>query len=750
MQGNPFDEPTLPGQGGRFAAGMKILGGRFVLERQLGRGGMGEVWLARDAELGDHRALKFLPGEVAHDPKALSQLRREAAAGQRLSHPRIVKTHDLHVDGGHAAVAMEYVEGKTLNELQAEIEKGYFEVAEIAGWIKDVCEALAYAHGEAKVVHRDLKPPNIIIEKATGRAKVLDFGISRRISEAHTQITGKDSSGTMAYSSPQQMDGDKGVPSDDLYALGATLYELLTGSPPFFRGDLRKQILEKVPPSMTERRAELAEEGMILEGGQPIPSNWEQGVADCLSKEPNKRPPDAMALWQGLSREKTREEEAGSRREELERQRLVLEQQIEADKRAREEADARKSEASRRRVGDNASPAQEAAAERAAVMPVASPRKNATLLPLTIGACVLMGLVAWGVVSSNKPAATRTVTVTDDAAIQRERDKAEAAAALARDAEQRADKAEQERQALKEQAREKELADAKAAADARAAAASAEAARAKQAEQQRLADLADAKAVNGFTASKETPFVNSLGMKFVPVVITGGPTSGKKVLFSIWETRVKDYEVYAAANSRVDMSWKSPGFTQADEHPVTCVSWEDAVAFCAWLTKKERASGKIGPDDTYRLPTDAEWSYAVGIGEKEDASKTPKEKARKIADVYPWGTSWPPPKGVGNFCGQETKGKSGSMIDGYEDGYMTTAPVGSFDKNDRGLYDLSGNVWEWCDDCYAGKSGSPVLRGGSWSDSGPRYLLSSDRGYLGPGSRDVDYGFRCVLVVSAR
>ena len=84
MKANPFDQPTLMGSGARYQEGMRILGGRFVLERQLGRGGMGEVWLARDAELGDRRALKFLPNEVAHDPKALSQLRREAAAGQRL------------------------------------------------------------------------------------------------------------------------------------------------------------------------------------------------------------------------------------------------------------------------------------------------------------------------------------------------------------------------------------------------------------------------------------------------------------------------------------------------------------------------------------------------------------------------------------------------------------------------------------------------------------------------------------------
>ena len=266
-------------------------------------------------------------------------------------------------------------------------------------------------------------------------------------------------------------------------------------------------------------------------------------------------------------------------------------------------------------------------------------------------------------------------------------------------------------------------------------------------------------AANGIKATKDQPFVNSIGMKFVPVEITGGPTSGQKVLFSIWETRRQDYAAYAAAESGVDTSWKNV-ITQGqpvghrDDHPVVCVSWEDAGKFCAWLTEKERASGKIGQQDTYRLPTDHEWSCAVGIGDREDASKTPKEKGMKIADVYPWNGgkgTWPPPKGAGNYSGQETKGKLSTMIDGYNDGYMTTAPVGSFEANGNGLYDLGGNVWEWCASSYDGSSdsGTPwMLRGGSWDVSGRDLLSSSFRYDGGPGTRFFfSLGFRCVLVV---
>ena len=271
-----------------------------------------------------------------------------------------------------------------------------------------------------------------------------------------------------------------------------------------------------------------------------------------------------------------------------------------------------------------------------------------------------------------------------------------------------------------------------------------------------VADQAKAKAAKVIKATKDQPFVNSLGMKFVPVEITGGPTSGQNVLFSVWETRRQDYAAYAAAESGVDTSWKDEimqdqPVVHRDDHPVVCVSWEDAGKFCAWLTEKERTSGKIGKQDTYRLPTDHEWSCAVGIGDREDASKTPEVKSMKIADVYPWNGgkgTWPPPKGAGNYNGQETQGKFGNMFDGYDDGNMTTAPVGSFEVNGKGLYDLGGNVWEWCGDYYDGKSGSRLLRGGCWFIAVRDYLLSSLRCDSDPGKRFNFYGFRCVLVVS--
>jgi len=222
-------------------------------------------------------------------------------------------------------------------------------------------------------------------------------------------------------------------------------------------------------------------------------------------------------------------------------------------------------------------------------------------------------------------------------------------------------------------------------------------------------------------------FVNTLGMPFVPV-------PGTEVQFCIWETRVKDYATYAAANAGVDARWKKPGFKQEDTHPVVNVNWDDANAFCAWLTKKELAEGKIKAGQKYRLPTDAEWSVSVGLGQEK--GNTPKAKSRGIKDVYPWGKEWPPPKEAGNYT-------KSLKVDKFD----YTSSVGSFAVNKLGLHDMGGNVWEWCEDWYdpAAKT-LRVLRGASWGSGVPDRLLSSFRIISTPGGRDVGVGFRCVLV----
>jgi len=237
-------------------------------------------------------------------------------------------------------------------------------------------------------------------------------------------------------------------------------------------------------------------------------------------------------------------------------------------------------------------------------------------------------------------------------------------------------------------------------------------------------------------ATNENPFVNSLGMQFVPV-------PGTAVFFSVWDTRVQDYQRFVDKTAR---KWQKPSFKQGATHPAVDVSWDDAQAFCKWLTEKERKSRTITNTQEYRLPTDHEWSCAVGIGDRESEDQTPAEKNLKVKDVYPWGQSWPPPNNAGNYCGAENGGPSATYIDGFNDGYKYTSPVGSFPTNRWGLCDMGGNVWQWCDDCY-GDARTRVLRGGSWGNYEPEKMLSSCRDDMAPGYRSDYIGFRCVLFV---
>jgi sugar lactone lactonase YvrE len=222
--------------------------------------------------------------------------------------------------------------------------------------------------------------------------------------------------------------------------------------------------------------------------------------------------------------------------------------------------------------------------------------------------------------------------------------------------------------------------------------------------------------------TREHPYVNSLGMKFVPV-------PGTKVLFSIWETRVKDYKVFAEATKR---EWPKPTFEQNEEHPAVNVSWEDATAFCEWLTEKEQKAGMITASQRYRLPTDLEWSAAVGL-EKEEG-ETPQARNEAVKGVYPWGTQWPPPLGAGNY---DTSLKA--------DNFEWTSPVGSFEANRYGIYDLGGNAWEWCQDRFDGEKKDRVFRGASWGFDLPDALFSSCRVSAAPEGHFDTVGFRCVL-----
>src|SRR6266699_1896628 len=267
---------------------------RYTLIKILGRGGMGIVWLARDEELERDVALKFLPELMVQDHAVFDQLRRETKRCLELTHPHIVRIHDFVHDERSGCISMEYIDGETLSNLRAEKERTVFEPDEIATWISQLCDALDYAHTRANIIHCDLKPANLMVNQG-GDLKVSDFGIARSLGDSVSRLTLEQGrSGTLIYKSPPQLNGERCTLLDDIYSLGASIYELLTSKPPFYSGNVDRQIRERVAPSMTERRKELDIEPAF------VPSVWEDAVAACLAKDPSRRPQSAVDVAQRL------------------------------------------------------------------------------------------------------------------------------------------------------------------------------------------------------------------------------------------------------------------------------------------------------------------------------------------------------------------------------------------------------------------------------------------------------------------
>lgn len=277
-----------------FTAGQKILN-RYTFVRILGRGGMGVVWLARDDELEREVALKFLPELVVHDRAVLDELKSETRRSLALTHHNIVRIYDFAQGDDCACISMEYVDGATLSSLRVDRPDKVFEVEELGPLLQQVCDALQYAHSQARIVHRDLKPSNLMVN-TRGDVKVADFGIARSLTDSVSMLTmARGTSGTLVYMSPQQLDGEHASELDDIYSLGATIYELLTGKPPFYSGQIDRLVREKIPPTMAKRRGDL-----VVTSTTVIPQHWEETIAACLAKDPAARPQSALELKERL------------------------------------------------------------------------------------------------------------------------------------------------------------------------------------------------------------------------------------------------------------------------------------------------------------------------------------------------------------------------------------------------------------------------------------------------------------------
>ena len=272
--------------------------GRYLLKKILGQGGMGVVWLAHDKLLRELVALKFLPPQISFDPAALGGLRRETLRTRKLSHPHILRIHDLNdVPDELTFISMEYVDGPNLHSLRANRSSRVLTWKFVAPLARQLCQALDYAHGE-RIIHRDLKPANLMLD-SSGRLKLADFGLARVFTDSLSRLSGQShTSGTIGYMSPQQADGKRPQVTDDLYSFGVTLYELLTSTPPFYSGDVSYQVHHLKPDPMSQRLDE-------LELNNEIPPEVSAMVMACLAKEPEQRPQSAQVILEWLESAET-------------------------------------------------------------------------------------------------------------------------------------------------------------------------------------------------------------------------------------------------------------------------------------------------------------------------------------------------------------------------------------------------------------------------------------------------------------
>lgn len=253
----------------------EALAGRYSLERELGRGGMGVVYLAREVRLDRPVALKLLPATFAAQRSLRERFLREARTAARLSHPHIVPIHAVDEVGDFVFMVMAYVEGTTLE--QRIRDRGPLPSTDAARILREVAWALAYAHAQG-VVHRDIKPANILLEAGSGRALVTDFGIAL-VSDAPSLTSGAEVIGTAEYMSPEQASGEPVDGRSDLYALGVVGYYMLSGSVPFagptVAATLAKQITQVAPP--------------LSSVAPEVPLPLAHAIDRCLAKEPGAR-----------------------------------------------------------------------------------------------------------------------------------------------------------------------------------------------------------------------------------------------------------------------------------------------------------------------------------------------------------------------------------------------------------------------------------------------------------------------------
>jgi eukaryotic-like serine/threonine-protein kinase len=691
--------------------------GRYELLDKLGEGGMGAVFKARDLDLDKIVAVKLLTARLTGDAVAVQRFRREMKAVGRLEHPNLVRALDAGQENGTHYLVVEYFEGVDLAAWSR--QHGPAPTHQACEIVRQATVGLDAMH-RAGVVHRDIKPSNLMLT-ADGTVKILDLGLARLHGDsgpgAELTETGQ-TMGTADYIAPEQVLGARDVDiRADIYSLGCTFYKLLTGQAPFSGpgySNVGAKLVAHVHdpiPAVTILRPDL-------------PSAVVAVLSRMTAKSPQDRYPTPADLLAALDRPLAEPHQPQPTKSKEKRGHPFW-QQI---------------------------------------------RWTRSRMAIALGGLLLILLGVWVIVRDKDRRELARVHVPEGGSVETAKEDNE------------------KRLPAFSEPPKPELA--------------ASVPIAQPLPPRNLTpdssppdiapfDAVQARAYQHAWAEHlgvQVEIENSIGMKFVLIppgeFVMGSTVAAQQIGRRFLEGRLEQYEaeqpphrvrltrafflgthevtvadfrrfVTATGHQtraekegkawgyKKDLTWshvpgrnwRNPGFDQQDTHPVTCVTWDDAMAFCQWLSREDRRA--------YGLPTEAEWEYACRAG---------------THTVFFWGDD--PDSSEGYLNGADETGTPDERSWPYKfhfmDGYAATSPVGRFKPNAFGLYDMLGNVWEWCADWYGSgyyhdspmedptgpaAGSNRVGRGGGWS-YGAWFCRSACRGRALPGSPDNHLGFR--------
>ncbi|HEY1150038.1 MAG TPA: SUMF1/EgtB/PvdO family nonheme iron enzyme [Pseudoduganella sp.] len=686
---------------------------RYRLERLIGMGGMGQVWQATDlathAELGHSElvALKILPPQLTQSPAHAKLLIEEATQARRLAHDNIVRVYEWAQDPATFSyfIIMECLEGQDLDAWLAEHGKATPE--QVEQMLRPVAHALQYAWDKHRLVHRDLKPGNVFLT-SEGEIKLLDFGIASRARNTGSTLgLETPNAGTAGYRAPEA-GTHQGAPRPqlDVYAVAVMIYQLLEGAMPF--GEQRAQGVQPARPSaLNDAQWAVLQRGFALDAGERPPSV--EALLDALRSASG---PSKEELAARAAEEKAR----AAREQELARE-AELQRKAETERQRQDEVQRQLALAEQRKQQ-----AQAAAVEKAKQEQLRRELEKQRKIEAEEAARARKENLRQQLIARREADAQKARQAEEERQRKLAQLKAEAAYRL-----------EQDRHRKEEAARK--------AAELAALAAS---------------PVPDANGVlrdrfldgtgkgpdlvlipTGRFQMGSTEYEHSIALK-----AGSQPSQLAKELPAHWvgiersfalgrfPVTVREWRQFVHATgweSKLDVSWADPGFKQTDDHPVVCVSWDDAQLYVQWLSEK---TGQL-----YRLPSEAEWEYACRAG-----THTAFSFGDEISTEH------------ANYDGHFTynHGARGESRGG-------TTAVNTFQPNPWGLFDMHGNVWEWVQDVVhenyvgapadgsaweeGGDQARRVLRGGAWLYQ-PRYLRSALRnGYSAVLANDI-VGFR--------